>query len=91
MDIGHPILSFQRLREPDAAKTEILFSACIVREMQKVNAIHGFLDAAVSVRSPKTLLLLPNDINLPKMNLTFFCQIILPTADKTNNDILCKQ
>ena len=50
--------------------------------MQKVNAIHGFLDTVMSVRPPKTVLLLPNDINSRKMNLTFFCQIILPTADK---------
>ena len=43
--------------------------------MQKVNAIHGFLDTVMSVRSPKTVLLLPNDINLRKMNLTFFVRL----------------
>ena len=76
------------LYKPDAAKTENLFSSCIVRRKQKAEAIHGFLEAVMSVRSPKTLPLLPNDINLRKMNLTIFCQIILPTADKTYNDIL---
>ena len=82
MGISHPIVSFQRIREPDAAKTENLFSGCIVREMQKVNTIHGFLDTVMSVRSPKTLLLLPNDINLPKMILHFFVRLFFRQQTK---------
>gem|GEM_PF-5067707 len=70
------------LYEPDAAKTENLFSSCIVRGNQKAEAIHGFPEAVMSVRSPKTLSLLPNDINLRKMNLTFFCQLFVRQQTK---------